>query len=197
MEATRRIRANAGPRSQVRILAVTAQAFAEQLVMCEEAGMNGHLSKPFNIAMLRAALRGRTEADSPQEVTPVARAPLAPIFERPILERDMFLDIVDFMPAEEVIEHVQALIERCQSMASLLHPGEAATAPEELIESAHKLAGSAGMFGLTEASEAARALEKALLAAGQDTEAIIARLDAALEASIAKLREELEATAAV
>jgi HPt (histidine-containing phosphotransfer) domain-containing protein len=159
--------------------------------------MNGHLSKPFNIAMLRAALRGRTEADSPQEVMPVARAPLAPIFERPILERDMFLDIVDFMPAEEVIEHVQALIERCQSMASLLHPGEAATAPEELIESAHKLAGSAGMFGLTEASEAARALEKALLAAGQDTEAIIARLDAALEASIAKLREELEATAAV
>jgi len=197
MEATRRIRAGAGLRSQVRILAVTAQAFAEQLVMCEEAGMNGHLSKPFNMAMLRAALRGGTEAGAHQETAPVARAPLAPIFERPILERDMFLDIVDFMPAEEVIEHVQALIERCQAMASLLHPGDVLPAPEALVESAHKLAGSAGMFGLTEASEAARALEKALLAAGQDTAAIIARLDAALEASIAKLREELEATAAV
>jgi HPt (histidine-containing phosphotransfer) domain-containing protein len=64
-----------------------------------------------------------------------------------------------------------------------------------MIESAHKLAGSAGMFGLTEASEAARALEKALIV-GQDTEAVVARLDAALAASVARLREELETTAA-
>jgi hypothetical protein len=52
------------------------------------------------------------------------------------------------------------------------------------------------MFGLAEASEAARALEKAALTAGQETQAIVARLDAALEASIARLREELETTLA-
>jgi CheY-like chemotaxis protein/HPt (histidine-containing phosphotransfer) domain-containing protein len=192
MEATRRIRASSGPRSQVRVLAVTAQAFAEQLAMCEEAGMNGHLSKPFNMAMLLAALRsGAAKTGSHQPVATVADASAAPIFER-----DIFLDTVDFMPAEEVIEHLHSLIERCQSMATLLHPVEAPPSPDELIENAHRLAGSAGMFGLTEASEAARALEKATLMADQDTQTIIARLDAALEASIARLREEVETTAA-
>jgi signal transduction histidine kinase/DNA-binding NarL/FixJ family response regulator len=197
MEATRRIRASAGPRSQVRIMAVTAQAFAEQLAMCEQAGMNGHLSKPFTMAMLRAALRsGAAKAAAKPDAAVEAKPSPAPIFGRPIFERDMFLDTVDFMPAEEVLEHLHALIERCQSMARLLHGGDTTASAEELIESAHKLAGSAGMFGLTEASEAARALENSASKPGQDTAAIVARLDAALEASIAMLREEIETTMA-
>ena len=49
LEATRRIRKFAGPRGRVPILALTAQAFAEQVTLCVEAGMNGHLSKPYTV----------------------------------------------------------------------------------------------------------------------------------------------------
>ena len=48
--ATRAIRALPNPvLSSIPILAITANAFAEDVMYAKEAGMNGHLSKPFNI----------------------------------------------------------------------------------------------------------------------------------------------------
>jgi two-component system sensor histidine kinase/response regulator len=47
LEATRRIRALGGARSQVPIIGLTAQAFAEQVEACTQAGMNAHLCKPY------------------------------------------------------------------------------------------------------------------------------------------------------
>jgi signal transduction histidine kinase/DNA-binding response OmpR family regulator len=189
MDATRRIRASSGPRSQVRIMAVTAQAFAEQLAMCQEAGMDGHLSKPFTMPMLLAALQSCAIKLDPKQES----ASAAPASDARIFERDVFLDAVDFMPAADVMDHLRTLIERCQAMSALLHQDEAIQQPELFVESAHKLAGSAGMFGLIEASEAARALEHAALAK-RETAQIIARLDSGLVASIAALKEELEST---
>jgi CheY-like chemotaxis protein len=57
LEATRQIRKLPGTRGKPRIVAVTAQAFAEQIALCREAGMDDHLAKPFKQAMLLAALR--------------------------------------------------------------------------------------------------------------------------------------------
>jgi signal transduction histidine kinase len=64
LEATRQIRAFAGPRGRVPIVALTAQAFAEQVAECGNAGMDGHLGKPFDpdtllAAVVRAAEVGR------------------------------------------------------------------------------------------------------------------------------------------
>ena len=56
LEATRRIRSLAGPRSQVPVVALTAQVFAEQLEECRRAGMDSHLTKPFTPNSLREAL---------------------------------------------------------------------------------------------------------------------------------------------
>jgi signal transduction histidine kinase/FixJ family two-component response regulator/HPt (histidine-containing phosphotransfer) domain-containing protein len=190
MDATRRIRADGGPRSRVRILAVTAQGFSEQLALCQQAGMDGHVSKPFTMATLLGALP--TETKKP--VAPPDRPPVQ-IDTRRIFEREIFMDTVEYMPPEEVMDNLRMLIERCQEMSALMH-GEQAAAPEAIVDIAHKLAGASGMFGLLETSEAARALEHAA-AAGQDSAAIVARLDSALEASIAVLQEELEAMMAV
>ncbi len=60
LEATRRIRALSGPRGQVRVVGVTAQAFAQQIETCREAGMDGHVSKPFKQTVLLAALKSGT-----------------------------------------------------------------------------------------------------------------------------------------
>jgi signal transduction histidine kinase len=57
LEATRRIRASEGPRRHVPIVALTAQAFSEQVAECREVGMIGHVAKPFTPeALLDAVL---------------------------------------------------------------------------------------------------------------------------------------------
>ncbi len=56
LEATRRIRAFDGARGQVPIVALTAQAFTDQIAECRRAGMNSHLAKPFDMEKLLAAV---------------------------------------------------------------------------------------------------------------------------------------------
>lgn len=56
-EATRRIRSLDDPKKAgVIILAMTANAFAEDKEKAKQAGMNGHLAKPINIELLMAEL---------------------------------------------------------------------------------------------------------------------------------------------
>jgi CheY-like chemotaxis protein len=62
IEAARRIRLLKGPRRHVPIVALTAQAFPEQIELCRQAGMNCHVTKPFtrdvlNDAVVRAAAK--------------------------------------------------------------------------------------------------------------------------------------------
>jgi len=56
LEATRRIRALEGACACVPIVALTAQAFAEQIAECRKAGMDSHLAKPFLPNTLLAAV---------------------------------------------------------------------------------------------------------------------------------------------
>ena len=57
LEATRRIRALPRPEAKsVPIVAMTANAFDEDVRECLAAGMNGHLSKPINVGELYATL---------------------------------------------------------------------------------------------------------------------------------------------
>ena len=48
----RLIRALDGARGRVPIVALTAQAFTEQIAECRKAGMDSHLVKPFNLDRL-------------------------------------------------------------------------------------------------------------------------------------------------
>jgi CheY-like chemotaxis protein/HPt (histidine-containing phosphotransfer) domain-containing protein len=73
LEATRHIRALPAPRGAVPIVAMTAQAFAEQVVECHLAGMNGHVTKPFAPEVLCAAVREAALADPPS-VAPASDA---------------------------------------------------------------------------------------------------------------------------
>ena len=72
LEATRHIRALPAPRGMVPIVAMTAQAFAEQVVECHLAGMNGHVTKPFAPEVLCAAVREAALADPPDSATAAA-----------------------------------------------------------------------------------------------------------------------------
>jgi PAS domain S-box-containing protein len=65
LEATRRIRALEGSRGLVPVVALTAQAFGEQIEDCRRAGMSGHLVKPFALDTLLSALETAMEARRP------------------------------------------------------------------------------------------------------------------------------------
>ena len=69
--ATRRIREMDRPdAAQVQIVAMTANAFAEDVVKCKEAGMNAHLPKPFKVEQLVASIAERGSKDRPTERGP-------------------------------------------------------------------------------------------------------------------------------
>ena len=61
-EATRAIRAMRRPdAAKVQIVAMTANAFAEDVALCREAGMNAHLPKPFKADQLVASIAQRED----------------------------------------------------------------------------------------------------------------------------------------
>ncbi len=72
LEATRHIRAMPPPRGLVPIVAMTAQAFAEQVVECQLAGMNGHVTKPFAPEVLCEAVRDAAFPDPPADTFMIA-----------------------------------------------------------------------------------------------------------------------------
>ena len=58
LEASRTIRGGANPLGRtIPIIAMTANAFTEDIQNCLDAGMNAHVSKPLDIAVLERVLR--------------------------------------------------------------------------------------------------------------------------------------------
>ncbi|MGR4862663.1 ATP-binding protein [Caulobacter sp. LARHSG274] len=55
-EATRQLRAGAGPNRDIPVIAVTASATAKDWEACRAAGMNAHVAKPIDPGQLHAAL---------------------------------------------------------------------------------------------------------------------------------------------
>ena len=64
LEAVRRLRASAGVNRGVPVLALTANAMAEERRLCLEAGMNGHVAKPINPTVLLNAIAAALASDT-------------------------------------------------------------------------------------------------------------------------------------
>ena len=73
-EATRKIRACAHPRAgSIPIVAMTANAFAEDVRNALDAGMNGHLTKPIDMDTVKALLGRLRKGQDPQVADAVAQ----------------------------------------------------------------------------------------------------------------------------
>jgi CheY-like chemotaxis protein/HPt (histidine-containing phosphotransfer) domain-containing protein len=197
LEATRLIRALPAPRGAVRVIAVTAQAFAEQIETCRQAGMDGHVSKPFKQAGLLAALQNVMRA--PNDTDPVAMPPAAEAAAQsdlPILDGAAFEDVAGSLSAADLGQHLQMLITRCEAFHGELHGPGLLSQASELAESAHKLAGGGGTFGFLHVAAAARQLEWAVESGSADAPVLAAGLNAAIEASLPTMRACMERFAA-
>lgn len=143
LEATRRIRAAGIAAGRLPILALTANAYADDVAACRAAGMQAHVAKPVQLADLAAAITKWARADTADR----ALSP-APAFAPSTALQARF-------GARR--RELAALASRLAASAELFD-----TDIEELTSQLHKLAGSAAMFNERELGTRAAQLEQAL-----------------------------------
>jgi light-regulated signal transduction histidine kinase (bacteriophytochrome)/DNA-binding NarL/FixJ family response regulator/HPt (histidine-containing phosphotransfer) domain-containing protein len=208
LEATRRIRALGGARGAVPVIALTAQAFADQVEACKRAGMQDHLAKPFSPDMLEAtvtrAARNRQPAEAaakrrrPPAQTPFA-APGPPasgpaLTDFPLVDEAVFEKTASYLPAESVASYLDTINELGTALLAGLRAPDAG-ALGQLADLAHTLAGSAGMFGFTRAANLARCFEHAVHTGSGEWAALAGSLDQAMEATLHNIAERRAAPA--
>ena len=191
LEATRRIRALPAPHGIVPVVAVTAQAFAEQIEICRQAGMDSHVSKPFTKAVLLAAVE--KAATTPNAARP--RGAELPKTDYPAFDRTIFATITDHQSASEIAEDMQDLVTRCEVLLHGLRDPGMPTRAGELVEDVHSLSDTAGTFGFLNLAYVARRFERAAGSGTTESAALATHLVTAAEATVAILRRELAGAA--
>jgi CheY-like chemotaxis protein len=185
LDATRAIRAMKSERAQVPIIALTANAFTQDIERCRAAGMNGHIGKPFRKEELIIAIAGSLNG-------------LHRFASAERLQRETFtalpLDrgVIDRFRADSGEEMLRFLIdtfvtdatEKLQKLTALAASGRRS---EEALRLAHSLKSAGAMAGAAALSACAAKLEAKL-----SDEAYMSAADAAeLEALFAAYRAAL------
>jgi CheY-like chemotaxis protein/HPt (histidine-containing phosphotransfer) domain-containing protein len=203
LEATRLIRNLPPPRGQVCVVAVTAQAFAQQIETCRQAGMDLHVSKPFSQAALVAALdiAARTRHLGPvappvetQAATHVVghAEPAAPVFDSAA-----FASVAEYLPAPDIARYLRTLLAHCADVRARLNQPMPQPADDELAERAHSMCGNAGILGFASIAAAARALEHAVETAAPDMQAHACDLAGAIDIAMPLIKQQLARMEAV
>jgi hypothetical protein len=203
LEATRRIRALEGERGRVPIVALTAQAFTEQVAECRKAGMDSHLPKPFGPdTLLNAVLRavaarpargeglGRPSASTTTPAGAVIGSDLM-VFNPTVFELTAF-----YLAPEAVTSYMEAIAERGEALLrGLRGPDALVHTGDELAEAAHTIAGSAGMFGFERLTSVGRRFERAIQAGAAEAPALADGLSAALQVTLQAIHDRTLITA--
>jgi len=144
-EATRMIRANGISAETLPIIAITANAFADDIRNCLDAGMQAHISKPVDISNLESVLQQWLAAEKPEENGSTTKA----------VQSDLSDDLVRRykLRKEDAISSVVGFV------------GQGTFSEREITDirdQLHKLAGTAAMFGEPELGEQAKLIEDGL-----------------------------------
>jgi CheY-like chemotaxis protein/HPt (histidine-containing phosphotransfer) domain-containing protein len=206
LEATRRIRALAGARGRVPIVALTANTFAEEVAECLRAGMDDYLPKPFDLDMLLGAVARATSAGRQRTETagsgslagsaaaPVAAAPVQDV-DLPVFDREAFDRTAIFLAPEVIASYLQSIAERGEPLLRRLWGPDALKHIRfELADAAHALAGSAGMLGFERLAALGGRFKQAVQSNAEDTPAVADGLSAALEATLQEIHDRISAT---
>ena len=171
LSAAKAIRAMQGPESQIPIIALTANAFSQDIELCRRAGMNSHVGKPFRTEDLIAALGDALQSRS--RLVPVSAPPDRPLADTGTGAIDvpaLDLDVIEKFKADSGDEMLQLLLDTFLSdaAAKLERLGQIAGQPSspetttEAVRLAHSLKSSSAMAGALQLSETAKAVEKRL-----------------------------------
>jgi signal transduction histidine kinase/CheY-like chemotaxis protein/HPt (histidine-containing phosphotransfer) domain-containing protein len=159
MEATRVIRARQGPSATAPIIALTANAFAEDVQACLSAGMADFVAKPVRKKTLLAAMVRQLEgagAPSSQATEVDLAAP-----DAPLVDQDAYRALESEIGPEAMQEAVAEFMGEAQSRLEALVGLSDCRNRVALRREAHSLKGMAGQFGFVRLSRAAAELEAA------------------------------------
>jgi two-component system sensor histidine kinase/response regulator len=198
-EATLRIRAD--PRfAALPLIAMTAHAMLEERERCIAAGMNGHLGKPVEPALLYATLARYCPVRSTAPASAVA-ALVAPDGECPRLPRIDGLDTVEGVrfSAESTVVYLQLLAMFVESYADCTAHMQQLLADaqwQQMEMLAHTLKGLAGTLGMVDLQQPAGALEVACAARhADDAKHALARLEQVITPLLTGLQQYFAAEA--
>ena len=145
LEATRRLRQAGFDAGTLPIVALTANAYSEDVAACREAGMQDHVSKPVTLVTVNKILTRFAPAVSSN----VSKEDLRPAQPK-----------TDEMPASLVAQYQHRKAEaftEAERLAGQTVISDAET--KQFIDQLHKLAGTAGFFGDESLGSAASHLE--------------------------------------
>ncbi len=195
LETTRRLRAGGGPNARTPVVALTANAFVEDVARCREAGMDAHIAKPVRAATLRSAVEAILSGRLP--VAPGRPAPeaMSPEIDGPVIDENAIAALEADMPAGAVRALVRSFrVEQGRQVAELrtmLARGDSMT----LARTAHSIKGAARLFGAEMLASLASDVERrakdgtdgALAAPIEALDSAFHSVDAALHARFGKV----------
>jgi signal transduction histidine kinase/NO-binding membrane sensor protein with MHYT domain/DNA-binding response OmpR family regulator/HPt (histidine-containing phosphotransfer) domain-containing protein len=196
--ATREIRALAGTKSSVPIIALTANAMVGDEKAYMEAGMNAYVSKPIHIAELFTKLAdvagpGQGLA-SGNAATTLEQLPATGLLAAPdgCLDSEKLEALKSVLPAKSVCELIRLFILDTDRQIAAIQESSAAADLSAIAHSAHNIVSTAGNMGAIQVSALARELTDACRAGdGAGLKTRIAHLVAAYENASHSIAHEL------
>lgn len=181
VELCRDIRRRPGPNRQVRIFALTASVQPSVVRSYLQAGMQGILGKPLQLASLRQALAGQLQP-------PPLQAPQG------LLDQGLLDTHRSLLGEQKLQDLLQILADALDQQQPLLADALAAEDCTEVLHLAHRLAGSADSLGFCALARVLRELEEAAQQADRPALAsLAARLQQPWQESRALLQRLLAA----
>ncbi len=185
LEATRQIRALKGPRGQVPIIAMTANALTADIERCLAAGMDDHVAKPVTPEALFTAIARRA---APAAVPVMPLSALPPSLP-PVIESDRLEEYRRVIGPDRLGRLIDLFADQAPGLIESVTRAAEGRLIERLLGAAHDLKSAAGNLGLARLSERARVIEVACRGADIDTAAeAVAGIEVLFAESLAALR---------
>lgn len=156
LQTARAIRGLGGALAEVPILALTANAMAEDEASCLDAGMDGHLAKPIDRDRLIRAIRDAIE----RRRIAVAEARAARPVEPAVMDETVLGELREALGPSELGEIMGLFASDTRRLLVLMRQNAAAGNRTALLDLAHDLRATAENFGFSRLEAAAARLEE-------------------------------------
>lgn len=190
IDATRSIRAMGKQYRRIPIVALTANIMDEHIIACRDAGMNGHIAKPFSPDELFEAiafhyLRGKTKENTGTKAKSERTAHAAKTMEQ------VLNSIREELGTEYLRQMVEGNVRESERLMTELKSAFKTGDTDKLVAAAHDMKSVCGLIGMQKTSQSAAALETSDLQRPRERlEGVILRLEA-LRRSEAQQASEL------
>ena len=206
LEATRAIRARGGALASVPIIALTANAFPDDIRACRDAGMTDFVAKPIRKTLLVKALTKVVAAlvpdaarDSGEESGPAATpksAPVQPAREGALIDPEVTAELHDELGAEGMAHLMGVFRQETERRIARLRELSCDHEREEIEMQAHTLKSAAALVGFARLSQLSTRLEREAQAiAPADCAALVDEMAASFEGGCRAVDSGTPATA--